>query len=95
MQVGMHMHLLHRYNMEVQHGGVALYIKSSLNVSATNVTSTSPYVETLSVKILIPHMRPIYACIVYAPEIRLDFFDNLDILLEELKDLTSDNRTNR
>jgi exonuclease III len=75
------------------HGGVALYVKSTINSSLTDLTSTSPYLETLSVKIMLPHSRPIYTCVVYGPEIRLDFFESLSTLLEELQDLAATSRT--
>ena len=76
------------------HGGVILYIKSNLNVSQVDLRNVeSPYNENIWVQIGIPFTRPIYVGVTYIHEVRLESFDNVNSMLEKIKDPCSCHRT--
>ena len=76
------------------YGGVAFYIHIRLETNLIHLSQPEPSkVETLWLKLTLPNTRPVIIGIVYGPKVCAEYFENLDLVLSEINELSVTFRT--
>ena len=74
-----------RKDRDDRHGGVAIYFHSRLEVNQVHLPNIHCVkLETLWIKLKLPNTRPIYTGIVYGPIICNKFFEELEVVFDEV-----------
>ena len=84
-----------RKDRDDRHGGVAIYGHNRLEVNQIHFPDLQcTKVESLWIKLSLPNTRPIYAGIVYGPNICNTFFEELEAVLDDILAQSAALRTN-
>ena len=76
------------------YGGVALYVNNRLTVDLINLPDYQhTKVETLWVKLSLPHTRPIHTRIFYGPSVCSQFFEELEVVLDQIMERCAESRS--